>query len=246
MELLLPPLEPPLLLPPPPELPPEPPVVAGALGVNVAEGLEIHEEAAALAADADDGAALLTVALPLKLHDCGLRLLISKYWLITKESLTADWRKKSVTGNGERKGVAGLTRVATRETAVSARRAISTNVVAVTSLLTKETAGRANEFTSDGAVVGCLRSETATKSTLQATASSFIWSWRDRGGSGESIALGGARAESRGGTAASRGVGPAGLVVLSPQAVEVIARGNSIAVNCDHAELPLNTGSREV
>jgi len=53
------PLLPALLFPP-----------AGALGVNVAEGSEMQELAAALAAEADVGALALTVPFPAKLHAC--------------------------------------------------------------------------------------------------------------------------------------------------------------------------------
>ena len=48
---------------------------AGAVGVKVAEPLARHEVAAAFAALTSEGAALLTVAFPAKLHETGLRLL---------------------------------------------------------------------------------------------------------------------------------------------------------------------------
>jgi hypothetical protein len=47
----------------------EPGLLLGADGVKVAEGLETQELAAAFAAETDDGAAVLTVPLPLKLQD---------------------------------------------------------------------------------------------------------------------------------------------------------------------------------
>jgi hypothetical protein len=56
----------------PPPLPPP-----GAVGTNVAPALEMHELAAALAAETEDGAAGLTVPLPAKEHACGSRLLAS-------------------------------------------------------------------------------------------------------------------------------------------------------------------------
>lgn len=62
------------------ELPPEtlppgllPPVLAGADGTKVADGLAIHELAAASAAETDEGASGLTVPFPAKLHACALR-----------------------------------------------------------------------------------------------------------------------------------------------------------------------------
>lgn len=68
-----------------PPLPPLPllPLAGVALGVNVAEGLGIQELAAAPAADVDVDAWGLTVPLPAKLQDWGLRSLSSKNWLIT-------------------------------------------------------------------------------------------------------------------------------------------------------------------
>jgi len=58
----------PLLLEDPWDEPDDPEALAGALGVNVAEGFETHEVAAA-AADTLDGALLFSVAFPAKLHD---------------------------------------------------------------------------------------------------------------------------------------------------------------------------------
>jgi len=51
------------------------PLPAGAVGVNTDDALAKHDVAAALAEDTSEGAVLLTVALPAKLQDCGLRLL---------------------------------------------------------------------------------------------------------------------------------------------------------------------------
>lgn len=56
--------------------PAAPDAVAGALGVNVAEGFETHEVATA-AADTLDGAWLLIVAFPEKSQDCAFRLVAS-------------------------------------------------------------------------------------------------------------------------------------------------------------------------
>ena len=53
----------------------EEPLVAGAVGVNTDDALAKHDVAAALAAATSEGAVLLTVALPAKLQDWGLRLL---------------------------------------------------------------------------------------------------------------------------------------------------------------------------
>ena len=48
--------------------------MAGAVGVNTDDALAKHDVAAALADETSEGAVLLTVALPAKLQDCGLRL----------------------------------------------------------------------------------------------------------------------------------------------------------------------------
>ena len=53
----------------------DPPAVAGVVGVNTDCALAKHDVAAALAEDTSEGAAVLMVALPAKLQDCGLRLL---------------------------------------------------------------------------------------------------------------------------------------------------------------------------
>lgn len=52
-------------------------MLAGALGVNVAEGLDKQELATELAWETEEGAWELTVAFPAKLQDWGLRLLAS-------------------------------------------------------------------------------------------------------------------------------------------------------------------------
>jgi len=52
-----------------------PPPLAGAVGVKTADPLAKHAVAAALAELTSEGAAVLTVAFPAKLHDTGLRLL---------------------------------------------------------------------------------------------------------------------------------------------------------------------------
>jgi len=50
------------------------PPLAGAVGVNMDCALARQDEAAALAAAVSEGAVLLSVALPAKLQDWGLRL----------------------------------------------------------------------------------------------------------------------------------------------------------------------------
>jgi hypothetical protein len=57
------------------ELESDEPLPAGAVGVNTDDALAKHDVAAALAEDTSEGAVVLTVALPAKLQDCGLRLL---------------------------------------------------------------------------------------------------------------------------------------------------------------------------
>jgi hypothetical protein len=52
----------------------EPPPPAGDVGVNTDAAFAKHDVAAALAAATSEGAVLLTVALPAKLQDWGLRL----------------------------------------------------------------------------------------------------------------------------------------------------------------------------
>lgn len=141
------------------------------------------------------------------------------------------------------------TRITEGHGTVRASCAITSDGVAITALLAKQTASFVQERANDTTDVGSVRCELAADNALQATASSIIGSRRERGASEPAGVRGWATGVARSTSAGlGGGRGQCDFAVLGLEAVEVIVGRNrgSVRGDGDHTELALAALGREV